>query len=240
MSENRNDKVSAVTRWVREELEKNADSTYREFHRSLVPGLDNFLGIRVPKLREISRKAAREDYWSFAREADRKIYEELMIRGMMIGYARLSKEEQRRELEEFVACIDNWAVCDCCCSTYKFMKKDQEEWFAFLKTYAVSGKEYEIRFALVAMLDYFINEEYIDQVLEILGQVRHEGYYVKMAAAWAVSICYVKFPEKTEGFLKKDLLDDFTHNKSIQKIRESYRVSKEDKERLKTLRRNPG
>ena len=120
------------------------------------------------------------------------------------------------------------------------MKKDQEEWFAFLKTYAVSGKEYEIRFALVAMLDYFINEEYIDQVLEILGQVRHEGYYVKMAAAWAVSICYVKFPEKTEGFLKKDLLDDFTHNKSIQKIRESYRVSKEDKERLKTLRRNPG
>ena len=67
----------------------------------------------MPKLREISRKAAREDYWSFAREADRKIYEELMIRGMMIGYARLSKEEQRRELEEFVPCIDNWAVCDC-------------------------------------------------------------------------------------------------------------------------------
>ena len=223
----------------REELEKNADPTYREFHRSLVPGLDNFLGIRVPKLREISRKAAREDYWSFTREADRKIYEELMIRGMMIGYARLSKEEQRRELEEFVPCIDNWAVCDCCCSTYKFMKKNQEEWFAFLKTYAASGKEYEIRFVLVAMLDYFINEEYIDRVLEILGQVRHEGYYVKMAAAWAVSICYVKFPEKTEGFLKKDLLDDFTHNKSIQKIRESYRVSKEDKERLKTLRRNP-
>lgn len=239
MSENRNDKISAVTEWIREELEKNADPSYREFHRSLVPGLDNFLGIRVPKLREISRKAAKEDYWSFVREADRKIYEELMIRGMMIGYARLSKEEQRRELEEFVPCITNWAVCDCCCSTYKFMKKDQEEWFAFLKTYAASDKEYEIRFALVAMLDYFINEAYIDQVLEILGQVRHEGYYVKMAAAWAVSICYVKFPEKTEEFLRKNLLDDFTHNKSIQKIRESYRVSKEDKERLKTLRRNP-
>ena len=88
------------------------------------------------------------------------------------------------------------------------------------------------------MLDFFINEEYIDQVLEILGKVRHEGgYYVKMAAAWAVSVCYVKFPEKTEVFLRKNLLDDFTHNKAIQKIRESYRVSKEEKERLKELRR---
>ena len=166
------------------------------------------------------------------------MYEELMVRGMMIGYARLSKEEQRRELEAFVPYINNWAICDCCCATYKFMKKGQEEWFAFLKVYADSVQEYEIRFALVSMLDFFINEEYIDQVLEILGKVRHEGgYYVKMAAAWAVSVCYVKFPEKTEVFLRKNLLDDFTHNKAIQKIRESYRVSKEEKERLKELRR---
>ena len=88
-------------------------------------------------------------------------------------------------------------------------------------------------------LEYFIVKEgYMwDRVLEILGKVHHEGYYVKMAAAWAVSVCYVKFPEKTEVFLRKNLLDDFTHNKAIQKIRESYRVSKEDKERLKELRR---
>lgn len=239
MTEYRDESDFDVTGWIRRQLEKNADPAYREFHRSLVPGLKNFLGVRVPKLREISKKAAREDYWTFAREADGEIYEELMIRGMMIGYARLSKEEQYRELDNFVPLINNWAVCDCCCSTYKFMKNDQKDWFAFLKTYAASDREYEIRFALVSMLDFFINEDYIDQVLEILGQIRHEGYYVKMAAAWAVSICYVEFPEKTEEFLKKNHLDDFTHNKSIQKIRESYRVSKEDKERLKSLRRNP-
>ncbi|HJC11114.1 MAG TPA: DNA alkylation repair protein [Candidatus Blautia merdigallinarum] len=228
---------SSVTQWVREELKKNTDPDYREFHKSLVPGMGNFLGVRVPQLRRISKKAAREDYWRFAKEADTEMYEELMVRGMMIGYARLSKEEQRRELEAFVPYINNWAICDCCCATYKFMKKGQEEWFAFLKVYADSVQEYEIRFALVSMLDFFINEEYIDQVLEILGKVRHEGYYVKMAAAWAVSVCYVKFPEKTEVFLRKNLLDDFTHNKAIQKIRESYRVSKEEKERLKELRR---
>ena len=237
MSESRNKMPSSVTQWVREELKKNTDPDYREFHKSLVPGMGNFLGVRVPQLRRISKKAAREDYWRFAKEADTEMYEELMVRGMMIGYARLSKEEQRRELEAFVPYINNWAICDCCCATYKFMKKGQEEWFAFLKVYADSVQEYEIRFALVSMLDFFINEEYIDQVLEILGKVRHEGYYVNMAAAWAVSVCYVKFPEKTEVFLRKNLLDDFTHNKAIQKIRESYRVSKEEKERLKELRR---
>lgn len=237
MSESRNKMPSSVTQWVREELKKNTDPDYREFHKSLVPGMGNFLGVRVPQLRRISKKAAREDYWRFAKEADTEMYDELMVRGMMIGYARLSKEEQRRELEAFVPYINNWAICDCCCATYKFMKKGQEEWFAFLKVYADSVQEYEIRFALVSMLDFFINEEYIDQVLEILGKVRHEGYYVKMAAAWAVSVCYVKFPEKTEVFLRKNLLDDFTHNKAIQKIRESYRVSKEEKERLKELRR---
>lgn len=237
MSESRNKMPSSVTQWVREELKKNTDPDYREFHKSLVPGMGNFLGVRVPQLRRISKKAAREDYWRFAKEADTEMYEELMVRGMMIGYARLSKEEQRRELEAFVPYINNWAICDCCCATYKFMKKGQEEWFAFLIVYADSVQEYEIRFALVSMLDFFINEEYIDQVLEILGKVRHEGYYVKMAAAWAVSVCYVKFPEKTEVFLRKNLLDDFTHNKAIQKIRESYRVSKEEKERLKELRR---
>ncbi len=237
MSESRNKMPSSVTQWVREELKKNTDPDYREFHKSLVPGMGNFLGVRVPQLRRISKKAAREDYWRFAKEADTEMYEELMVRGMMIGYARLSKEEQRRELEAFVPYINNWAICDCCCATYKFMKKGQEEWFAFLKVYADSVQEYKIRFALVSMLDFFINEEYIDQVLEILGKVRHEGYYVKMAAAWAVSVCYVKFPEKTEVFLRKNLLDDFTHNKAIQKIRESYRVSKEEKERLKELRR---
>ena len=108
------------------------------------------MGVRVPQLRRISKKAAREDYWSFTKEADPEIYEELMIRGMMIGYARLSREERRRELEAFVPYINNWAICDCCCATYKFMEKDQEEWFAFLELYADSVQEYEIRFALVS------------------------------------------------------------------------------------------
>lgn len=94
-----------------------------------------------------------------------------------------------------------------------------------------------MRFAVVSVLDYFIKETYLERVFAIFDRISHEGYYVKMAVAWAVSICFVKYPEETWEYLKRDHLDCFTHNKAIQKARESYRVSKEDKERLLSLKR---
>ena len=100
-----------------------------------------------------------------------------------------------------------------------------------------STQEYEIRFAVVCLLDFFIQEDFIDRILSFFSSIHHDGYYVKMAIAWAVSVCYVKFPEKTESFLLQNTLDDFTHNKAIQKIRESFRVSKEKKEKLKQWKR---
>ena len=233
-----NDNVSEnITAWVRRELADNTDPKYREFHKSLVPGLDNILGVRVPKLRQIAKKAAKDGYDSFAGQADIKVYEELMIRGMMIGYGKMDDQRRRRELDAFVPLINNWGICDCCCATYKFMEKKPKDWFDYLKKYAASDREYEIRFAVVCMLDFFLTDPFIDQVLNILGRIRHDGYYVKMAVAWAVSIAYIKYPEKTEVLFEKNILDDFTHNKAIQKIRESYRVGKEDKERLKLMRR---
>ena len=156
-----------------------------------------------------------------------------MIRGMIPGYAKLTIKQRKQELERFVPYINNWAVCDCCCATYKFMKKDQDEWLAFLKKYLLSEKEYELRFAIVCLLDFFINDTYIDEVLELLADIQHDAYYVKMADAWALSICYIKFPQKTEPILERETLDGEIRKKAVQKIRESLRVSKEEKERLK-------
>ena len=228
---------SQITAWLRGELQKHIDETYKQFHTSLVPGLTKMMGVRIPILRELAKKAAKEDYYGFIEDFQPEIYEEVMIRGMMIGYANFSMEEQKRELKKFIPLINNWAVCDSCCTTYKFMKKNQEEWFSFLEPYLNSSQEYEIRFAVVCFLDFFIQEAFIDRILSCLSNIHHEGYYVKMAVAWAVSMCYVKFPEKTEDFLLKNTLDDFTHDKAIQKIRESYRVSKEEKERLNQWKR---
>lgn len=217
---------------------------YRDFNSSLIPGVDApMFGVRVPKLREIAKKIAKEDgltYLSAVKEAETSgdvYYEEYLLHGMVIGYLKCSSTEREHLLDEFVPVISNWAVCDSSCMTYKFMKKEPEEWFSYIMKYIGSKEEYEIRFAVVAMLDHFVTEQFIDRILNIMGEIRHDGYYVKMAVAWAVSVCYVKFPDKTKIFLKENSMDEFTQNKSIQKIRESFRVSKEEKEELLKLKR---
>ena len=90
---------------------------------------------------------------------------------------------------------------------------------------------------VVAMMNHFVDEEHIEEILSICNEIRHEGYYAKMAVAWALQVCYVKFPKKTRQLLENNSMDDFTHNKAIQKIRESYQVSREEKEELGRLKR---
>lgn len=226
-----------MTEAIREELHALVDEAYREFNRSLVPGeILPMIGVRIPILRAFAKRLSKESFYSYL-EAAPEYYEELLLQGMIIGYAWMSNEERCRWLDKFVPKIDNWAVCDSCCATYRFMEEDQEFWYQYLRKYLSSDQEFEIRFAVVSFLNYFVNERYIDHLFEHFSALHKEAYYVKMAVAWAVSVCYVKFPEKTEHFLKEETLDVFTHNKALQKIRESYRVTREDKERLKGLKR---
>ncbi len=227
-----------VMQAIRKELESSIDEKYREFHSSLVPGQScRILGVRIPVSRRIAKETARDHYAVYTKQFDPEVYEELLICGMMIGYGKLTREEQAAELDRFVPLINSWGICDSACATYHFMKKDQEFWYGYLQKWLKSSREYEIRFGVVCLLDFFINETYIDAVLEEMKNVRHDGYYVKMAVAWAVSICYIHFPEKTQKLLKENSLDPWTHNKAIQKIRESLRISKEEKEMLKTWKR---
>ena len=198
-----------VMQAIRTELESNIDAKYREFHSSLVPGQNcRILGVRIPVSRRIAKATARDHY---------EVYTE--------------------QLDRFVPMINSWGICDSSCATCHFMKKDQEYWYGYLQKWLKSSREYEIRFGVVCLLDFFINDAYIDAVLEEMKKIHHVGYYVKMAVAWAVSICYIHFPEKTQKLLKENSLDDWTHNKTIQKIRESLRISKEEKEMLKTWKR---
>lgn len=225
-----------ISQNVREKLYELADEQYKEFHSSLVPGLTNILGVRMPKLREVAKWAAKQDWQSDWEMLSNDCYEELMVKGLLIGYGKLSQEEQTAYLKKYVPLINNWAICDCCCSTWKFMRKDSEHWWDFLQRYINSENEFEVRFSVVSMLDHFMTDRYIERLYDVFDSIPHEGYYVKMAVAWAISICYVKYPELTWIYLEKKTLDAFTHNKAIQKIRESYRVSKEEKEKLLELK----
>ena len=122
-------------------------------------------------------------------------------------------------------------------SIAKRVGEEVEAFFAYAVCLVKDRREFVARFGIVMLLDHFITDTYIDEVLQVLDEVSHDGYYVKMAVAWAISICYVKFEEKTMVLLRENTLDDFTYNKSLQKITESYRVTKEDKARIRSMKR---
>ena len=119
-------------------------------------------------------------------------------------------------------------------------KNNQAYVLAFLQQYIDSDKEYEVRFAVVMLLNYYIEERYIEHVLGQLEKVNHDGYYVKMAVAWAISICFIKLPAQTMPFLLSNTLDDFTYNKALQKIIESTRIGDALKKQIKKMKRLRG
>ena len=218
---------------IREELFAKQDLKYKEFHSSLCPNVEKIIGVRVPELRKIAKEIAITDHKEFLKNAQDEYYEELLLQGLVIGYAKISIQETFKYLKEFVPKINSWAVCDTTCSNLKITKKHMEEMWNFLETYINSENEYEIRFALVMYLNYYLTEEYIDRILEKIDKITNKEYYVQMAIAWLISFAYIKQKEKTKKYLLKNNLDEFTLKKSIQKIRESYRVSDKEKEQLK-------
>ena len=222
---------------IREKLFAKQDLKYKEFHSSLCPNVDKIIGVRVPELRKMAKEIALQDYAQFLIDAQDEYYEELVLQGLVIGYAKISIEETFENLKKFIPKINSWAVCDTTCSNLKITKKYMQEMWEFLEQYINSDKEYEIRFALVMYLNYYLTDEYIDEILVKVDQITNKEYYVQMAIAWLISFAYIKQKEKTEKYLLKNNLDKFTQNKSIQKICESYRVSKEDKEKLRKYKK---
>lgn len=222
---------------LRNKLFELADEKYKKFHSGLCPNTDNIIGVRLPQLRQIAKEITKDDWRGYLENCLEDYYEENLINGLVIAYAKCDVEEKLQYIKGFVPKIDNWAVCDSFCNSLKFTTKNREIVWEFLKPYLNSDKEFEIRFAVVMMLNYYITEEYIDAVLKCLDKISHDGYYVKMAVAWAVSICFIHFEDKTMDFLKNNNLDDFTYNKSLQKICESLRVDKDTKILIKSMKR---
>lgn len=222
---------------IREQLFAKQDLKYKEFHSSLCPNVDKIIGVRVPELRKMAKEIALQDYAQFLEQSKGEYYEELVLQGLVIGYAKISIEEIFKYLEIFVPKINSWAVCDTTCSNLKITKKYMKEMWKFLEQYINSKNEYEIRFALVMYLNYYLTDEYIDEILHKIDKITNKEYYVQMAIAWLLSFAYIKQKKKTEKYLLKNNLDEFTQNKAIQKICESYRVSNENKEKLRKLKR---
>jgi 3-methyladenine DNA glycosylase AlkD len=222
---------------IREQLFELADEEYRQFQSKLCPNTDCIIGVRLPILRKLAKEIGKGDWQEFLRNSNDRYFEEVMLKGMVIGYIKTDIDEILKHIAEFVPQIDNWSVCDSFCSGLKCTKNHKERVWDFLQPYLFSKEEFHIRFGVVMLLNYYMEDAYIDKILDIFNHIKHEGYYVKMAVAWAISVCYVKYDIKTMYFLEKNYLDDFTYNKAIQKIIESLQVAQETKAMLKKMKR---
>lgn len=224
---------------ILKDLMNLSEEQYKEFHSSLSPETDMILGVRVPIIREYAKTFIKDGEWQENYKNIGNDYnEEKILKGIIIGSAKMKPEERLKYLEEFVPTINSWSSCDITCGTLKFAKKEQEVVWNFLEKYINSDKEFEVRFAIVMYLSYFINDEYVYKVLDKMDNVSRREYYVRMAVAWAISAVIAKFPEIGIKYLKEnEKLEDSVYNSAIQKAIDSFRVSDRDKDKLRKLRR---
>ena len=212
------------------------EDKYKEFHSKLCFTKYKILGIRLPMIRKISNQISNTNYKDFLKYTKSKYYEEVMIEGLVISAI---KDELifDKYFTKYINKIDNWGICDSFCNSLNIVNKNPSKYFKLCKELSLSTEEFISRVGLIIILNYFIKKEYLTDIFNILDSIKSDKYYVNMAQAWLICELYIYYPQATEKYLKNNKLNKFTHNKSISKIRESYRISKETKDYLNTLKR---
>lgn len=218
-------------------LREEAEPEYAEFSSKLIPGKDGIMGVRIPKIRAIAKMIVKDDWESFL-EDEPECFEEESLHAIVIASAPMDIERRIGLIDGFLGIIDNWSVCDTFCASLKIKKAERDVAYDYLASLMDTGKEFHMRVSLISRMDHFLDLDHVDDILSDIETYRNDGYYYKMGAAWAMSFCYVKFPEPSMRTLVAGKMDDWVFSKSIQKICESYRVSEGDKQKLKALKRN--
>lgn len=224
---------------INKELLALAEEDYRIFNSKLIKTNYPTLGIRIPKLRALAKKLAKESNIipEYLNKPSFENYESIILYGMTLSYVKeLSLENAFLYLDPLILKFDNWAHVDCVTSEIKLLGKHREEVLKHYLHLIEDDGEFTKRFFIILLLSFYIDDEYIDQVLSLLTKIPQGQYYVDMAIAWTLSVTLVKYYDKTLPLLKKKHFSTFVHNKAIQKARESYRVSPETKEYLNTLK----
>lgn len=222
---------------IKKKLIEAYDDKNAEFFSKISPEAGNVTGVRVPYLRNLAREIVKGNVKDFLDNYNIESHEEFLLKGIVIGYAKITIYEKFSYLEKFIPEIYDWSGCDIVISSFKFKENELSEVYSFIMQYRNSKKEYETRFMLTMLLSNFIKEDYLDKIKELLETEKFDKYYTQMAAAWLISVMFVKYRDYTLSYLNNNRLDDFTYNKALQKIRESNRVTKEDKELVKQMKR---
>lgn len=226
---------------IEQDLKNLADPDYQAFASKLVPNIDAnlVLGVRAPVLRKYAKGFAKtlpHEARTFMQQLPHTYYEENNLHGELIGLLAKTPEEAFAMLDSFLPYVDNWATCDLI--RVKAFKKDLSATLNKIKEWIASDPEYMVRFGVVQLMTLFLDEAFEPEHLNLVASIQREEYYINMARAWYYSYALIKQPEATVPFFEKRpaALDTWTYNKSLQKARESRRISPEQKDYFQSLK----
>ncbi len=216
---------------MKEELQNYLSSigsdNLKKFNSKIINTKYEILGINIPKLRSIAKSISKIEFLNLYQICDYKTFEEVMLLGLLIGYIKdYSKMEE--VLFNFIPYIDNWAISDALVSNLKIIKDNKEKGICLVNKLINSDYEYSVRVGIVILINYYVKEEYIDEIFKIIKEVKIDSYYVNMAISWLLAECFVVDKIKVCNYLCK-CNNKFIVNKTISKINDSRKVSIEDK-----------
>lgn len=221
---------------IQERLFALQDKNYGDFHSSLLPGFprEYFIGIRVPVLRKFVKGYKKEEEArEFLTQIPHTYYEESMVHAFLIAEIN-DYDTCIKAVEAFLPYVNNWAVCDGL--SPKVFKDHKQELLEKIKQWIPSEHTYICRFGMEMLMRWFLDEDFRPEYLKMPASVRSEEYYVNMMIAWFFATALAKQWDAAIPYLQNPVLEPWTHNKTIQKARESFRITPEQKEYLKTLR----
>ena len=222
---------------IQDRLFEYQDLGYREFNSKLIPNIDKetIIGVRIPDIRKIEKSLSIEEKEEFLLKLPHKYFEENMLHGIIISNMK-EYDKVIINLEKFLPYVDNWAVCDSI--SPKIFKKNREKVIINVLSWIKSNHTYVCRFGIGMIMQLYLEDEYFKKsYLDKIAEIKTEDYYINMMRAWTFQVALVKQWKKAIVYIEKGLLDEFTHNKTISKSCDSYKIEKEKKEYLKTLRR---
>lgn len=212
------------------------DKGYRDFQSKLIPTIpaETIIGVRTPAIRKLAKEYAKDpESAAFLMQLPHTYYDENILHALLVAEIK-DYDTCVKEVERFLPHVDNWAVCDI--FSPKVFKKNRDRLIKKIKEWAASDHPYTCRFGMEMLMTHFLDEDFRPEYLEIPAEVHSEEYYVNMMIAWFYATALAKQWDAAVSYIEEKRLNPWTHNKTIQKARESYRITPEQKEYLKTLK----
>lgn len=228
--------MSDIVKEIQKELFSLADEKYRDFSASLIPTIDKnkFIGVRTPELRKLAKTFAKnENIREFLSALPHEYQEENALHGYIISLEK-DFDTAISEMERFLPFIDNWSVCDT--TAPKVFEKNKPALMPYIKKWIASGETYTVRYGIGMLMRLFLDGDFAPEQMELVVSVSSEEYYVKMMQAWYFATALAKQYDSAFEVIKENRLEKWTHNKTIQKAVESYRITDEKKALLREYR----